>query len=181
MRSRQILVRLSFSALMVAASILLCRYLGFSRGDAAWRVEIGFLPIVMIGIFCGPMWSAAGYGAADCLGSLLTTGMNPFILGCKILTGLIFGLTFYRRRLSLWRILITMTVVALVVEIALMTPIFVFQFGYAFRAALWYRLVTAAVNLPIRVVLLCLLRRVYDRALFKYTPYFYDRKREDND
>lgn len=154
----QMLVRLSLSAVMAAASVVLCRYLGYSPPDSMYRVEIGFLPIAVVAILAGPLWSAASYGVADLVGSLLTTGMNPLILLCKVLTGVLFGLLLYRRRQSFFLVLLTMIVVGGAVDVLLMSGVFVI-YGYApsYIVALAARSANAAVNLPIRVLLLQLL------------------------
>ncbi len=164
----RLLVRLTLAAVMAAASVVLCRYLGFSPGESMYRVEIGFLPIAVVAILAGPLWSAASYGVADLVGSLLTTGMNPLILLCKILTGAIFGLLLYRRKKSFFLVALTMTVVGGAVDILLMAGVFAI-YGYApsYGVALVARSINAAINLPIRVALLYLLwgfgGRFFDR------------------
>ena len=93
--SRAALIRLTTCAMMVALAIVLCRVLGFPQGGSAFRIEISFLPIAVVGVLYGPIWAAVAYGLTDFIGALLTTGINPFILICKIVFGLLMGLCFY--------------------------------------------------------------------------------------
>jgi dihydrofolate synthase/folylpolyglutamate synthase len=149
-----LLIKLSLSAMMAALSIVLCRLLGFSPGDSMLRIEIGFLPVALVGALFGPLWGALTYGVADLVGSLVTTGMNPLILVCKILTGLLFGFLPKRRRGAIIPTVLLMLTVGVVIDVALMSGVFVL-YGYAptYFSAMLTRLLNAGVNLPIRIFL----------------------------
>ena len=154
------LEKLTLTAVMTALSIVLCRYLGYSPANTMFRVEIGFLPVAVVGILAGPLYSAVCYGLADLIGSLITTGMNPLILLCKIAAGLVLGLFLYRRRPSIWLILVTLFVLGAGVDVFLMSAVFK-TMGYApsYAAALYTRSINALVNYPIRVAALFLVCR----------------------
>ncbi len=173
-----LLIRLSLSALMVALSIVLCRWLGISPGDSMFRVELGFLPIAMLGYLAGPLWSAAAYGVADLVGSLLTTGMNPLILLCKILSGGVMGLFFHRKRPGVLRSLIAFLSIALVVDVFAMSGVFRL-YGYAptYLSALCARGINAAVNLPIRISLTWAVFFCGGDVFSRYIGYFDFKKR----
>ena len=154
------LEKLTLTAVMTALSIVLCRYLGYSPANTMFRVEIGFLPVAVVGILAGPLYSAACYGLADLIGSLITTGMNPLILACKIAAGLVLGLFLYRRRPPIWLILVSLFVLGAGVDVFMMSAVFK-TMGYApsYAAALYTRTINALVNYPIRVVSLYLVCR----------------------
>ena len=154
------LEKITLTAVMTALSIVLCRYLGYSPSNTMFRVEIGFLPVALVGILAGPLYSTVCYGLADLLGSLITTGMNPLILLCKMAAGLVLGLFLYRRRPSIWLILTTLFVLGAGVDVFLMSAVFKIM-GYApsYSAALYTRTINALVNYPIRVVSLYLVCR----------------------
>ena len=124
------LEKITLTAVMTALSIVLCRYLGYSPSNTMFRVEIGFLPVALVGILAGPLYSTVCYGLADLLGSLITTGMNPLILLCKMAAGLVLGLFLYRRRPSIWLILTTLFVLGAGVDVFLMSAVFKIM-GYA--------------------------------------------------
>ena len=154
------LEKLTLTAVMTALSIVLCRYLGYSPANTMFRVEIGFLPVALVGILAGPLYSTVCYGLADLIGSLITTGMNPYILLCKMAAGLVLGLFLYRRRPPLWLILVTLFVLGAGVDVFLMSAVFkVMGYAPSYAAALYTRTVNALVNYPIRTVSLYLVCR----------------------
>ena len=63
-KSRNILVRLTTTAVMIAMSVVLCRLLGFPQ-TGVYRIEISFLPIAVVAMLYGPIWSGVAYGIAD--------------------------------------------------------------------------------------------------------------------
>ena len=155
--------------MMVALSIVFCRVLGFPT-TGMWRVEIGFLPILIVAILYGPVWSAVSYGLADFIGALIYTGINPFILLCKIVFGLLMGVVFHgKEKIGLPRNILFFLLVGFVVDIMMMTPIFVFMFGYTWKAALIWRLAAFSVNTPVRIVLTVLTDQFFLPSVQKYT------------
>ena len=154
------LEKITLTAGMTALSIVLCRYLGYSPANTMFRVEIGFLPVALVGILLGPLYSTVCYGLADLLGSLITTGMNPLILLCKMAAGLVLGLFLYRRRPSVRLILLTLLVLGVGVDVFLMSAVFkVMGYAPSYAAALYTRTINALVNYPIRAVSLYLVCR----------------------
>ena len=154
------LEKITLTAVMTALSIVLCRFLGYSPANTMFRVEIGFLPIALIAILAGPLYSLVGYGLSDLIGSLVTTGMNPLILACKAAFGLVLGLFLYRRRPSLPLILLTLFVIGAGVDVFLMSAVFkVMGYAPSYAAALYTRTINALVNYPIRVTVLYLVCR----------------------
>lgn len=162
-------MKITTSAMMVALSIVFCRVLGFPT-TGMWRVEIGFLPILIVAILYGPVWSAVSYGLADLIGALIYTGINPFILLCKIVFGLLMGVVFHgREKIGLPRNILFFLLVGFIVDIIMMTPIFVFMFGYTWEAALIWRLAAFSVNTPVRIVLTVLTDKFLLPSVYKYT------------
>lgn len=173
MQYRRILVRLCFTSVMVALSVVLCRFLGYSPANTMYRVEIGFLPIAAVAVLAGPLYSALGYGLADLLGALMTTGMNPLILACKVLFGLLLGLFLYRRRCGIFRVALTMTVIGVAVDMALMAGVFYWMgWSPSYWAAFSVRSANAAVNLPIRILTLWLMMHFCRRIFRRYAVHF---------
>ena len=94
--------RIVMCAAMTAMSVVLCRFLGISPANSAFRIEIGFLPIAVIGMLFGPVWAGAAYGASDLIGAAVTTGINPFITLCKVLFGVMLIFRFARKAQKNW-------------------------------------------------------------------------------
>jgi ECF transporter S component (folate family) len=163
------LLKATTSAMMVALAIIFCRYLGFPS-SGMWRVEISFLPILIVAILYGPVWSAVSYGLADFIGALIWTGVNPFILLCKIVFGLLMGIAFHgRERIGLPVNVIFFVFVGFVVDILMMTPIFVFAFGYTWESALIFRLAAFSVNTLMRIALTVLTDKFLLPSIYQYT------------
>lgn len=155
-RASQALRDLALAGVMAALSMVMCRFLGFPQ-TGTWRIDPGFLPIVMVAFLSGPVWAGMSYGVADLVGAAIFTGINPFITAEKIAIGVIFGIGFYRRsRLGLSRILVTQAVAAVVCDFLAMSLIFTFCFGTPVKVAFATRAVNAAVNFAMRS-LLCIL------------------------
>lgn len=85
-KSRNIIIRLTTTAVMIAMSVVLCRLLGFPQ-TGSYRIEISFLPIAVVAMLYGPIWSGVAYGVADLIGAAIFTGINPLITLCKVLFG----------------------------------------------------------------------------------------------
>ncbi len=155
-RSRQALLRLTTTAMMVAVGVVLCRLLGFPQ-TGAFRVELSFLPIAVVAVLYGPVWSAAAYGLCDFIGILLFPfggSINPFIILSKTVFGLLMGLCFYKKEKITWlRNILFFILAGAIVDIGMMTPIFIFMFGYDLKAALVFRLIGYAVNTPARILI----------------------------
>lgn len=162
--------RIVMCAAMVAMSIVLCRFLGVAPANSAFRIEIGFLPIAVVAILYGPIWAGAAYGASDLIGAAVTTGINPFITLCKVLFGVLMGVAFKGKKRGLIFITAFFVITGIVVDILCMSPIFVHYFGYTAEAAFTTRALTAAVNVPARIIVYYLTERTMGERIRKFAP-----------
>ncbi len=90
-RAERALLRLCLSALLAALSIVLGKYLSIST--PLFRVSFENLPILMAGIFLGPLAGGIVGGVADLLGCVLVGyTINPIITAGGILIGVLSGL-----------------------------------------------------------------------------------------
>lgn len=161
---------LSITAAMVALSVVFCRFVGFSPENTAFRFEFGFLPIVFVAELFGPIWSAVAYLVADAIGSLLSGyAPYPWIALCKFITGFIMGVFFYRKIYkkspSLLREIIAFTLIAVFVDFLAMTPILMKLYSWTFEVTAGARAINAAINLPLRIVSFCILRKCMEKPL----------------
>ena len=145
--------RLTLSAMCVAASIVLCRLYVSPSATTGLRFEIGFLPILLVAHLYGPLYSGMAYMLSDLIGALLTTGINPFITLCKVAVGVLMGVFFYRRKLTVLRSLVAFTLIAVWVEFLAMMLVFRYAFGMPWLTAFYQRALTAFIMLPVRIVL----------------------------
>ena len=141
-----------FTAVMVAASVILCRFLGFSPSNSTVRFDLGFLPLAVVGTLYGAPYSGVGYLLADIIGSLLHGyAPNPYISACKLLTGILMGVGFYKKKVTLMRSFVVFLINAVIVGVGLMPPIFIFMYAYEPGFAYATRAINAAVTVPVRV------------------------------
>lgn len=158
--------KMTATAAMVALSVVLCRFAGFAPEGALWRFELGFLPLAYAARLFGPVYSGIGYLIADIIGSFVHGyAPNAWISACKLLTGAIMGLFFYKRRFSLVGCTVAFLTIGVFVDFLLMSPIFIALYGYEASFAFAARAVNAAVNAPLRITVLWLTGRASERQL----------------
>ena len=90
--------RLVLVALMITMTLILNRVL---------HLTVDFIPVFIVAVLFGPVWSAATYAIADTIGAILfpVGPYNPGITLTLLVIGYIFGLVFYKKDLtgkSLW-------------------------------------------------------------------------------
>lgn len=157
-KMRATLRKVCVCGMMIALSVILCNLLGFSPPGLV-RMELGFLPIAVVGIMFGWGWSAVCYGMADFIGgSIFFPGQfNIFITLNKILIGALMGLGFHgRKKIGVVRILITFALISVLLSFGMMALIFHFQFGNPWSVVLPTRAVNAGCTFVLRVVTMLL-------------------------
>ena len=128
---------LTVTSVMVAMSVVLCRFVGFSPEGTPLRFELGFLPIAYIAYFLGPVYAAVGYMTADIIGSLFAGyAPNIWITLCQFATGFVFGLFLYKKKVSLTRTFFCFATVAIFIDFLLKSPIFVFMYDWTWEFTL---------------------------------------------
>ena len=148
---KQILA-LTEASVMVALSVIFCRFVGFSPEGTPFRFELGFLPIAYIAYTLGPVYAGLGYLTADVIGSLFSGyAPNPWISLCQLAAGVIMGIFFRYRKFSFANTVICFSVIAVAIELLLKSPIFVFMYAWSWEYTLITRAINAAINLVIRV------------------------------
>lgn len=107
---------IAMCAMLIAASIIF----GFFSIQISPSIRIGFafLPIAIGGYLYGPVIGAILGGATDILNFLIKP-TGPFHLGftlSAILTGFVFGLIYYRKKISIPRVILANVLVNLVIN-----------------------------------------------------------------
>ena len=166
---------LTVTSVMVAMSVVLCRFVGFSPEGTPFRFEFGFLPIAFVGYMLGPLYAGLGYLVADVIGSLFSGyAPNLWISLCQFATGVAFGLFFHKKNISLPGILLCFGSVALFIDFLLKSPIFVFMYDWTWEFTLATRAINGTINFVIRVVtfylFIKLLKKQMDRISKKLGP-----------
>lgn len=168
-KNKQHIFALTASALMVALSVVLTRFLGFSAEGTPFRFEIGFLPIALLAYMLGPIYAGIGFLAADTIGSLLSGyAPNPWIAGCQLLAGVFMGIILYKKD-TLIRNITCFSVLAVVIEILLKSPGLIWMYGWEWGYTLATRSLNALINLPIRILLFYISLRALKKPLAQFS------------
>ncbi|MBE6634664.1 MAG: folate family ECF transporter S component [Ruminococcaceae bacterium] len=151
--NRKALFALTLTAAMTALSVVFCRFLGYAPEGTPFRFDLGFLPIALVGYMLGPVYAALGYAVADIIGSLLNGyAPNPWILLCQIAFALIMGVFFYKKNITLKRVILCFLLGAVLVDFLLKSPVLVYMYSWTWSFTLWSRAINALINLPIRII-----------------------------
>jgi ECF transporter S component (folate family) len=144
------------SGLLTALSIVLTRVFAANFmifGVPAARLSIGFVPVMLAGMLCGPLWGMAVGGLADALGFLIfPSGVYfPPITLTSALVGLIPALVMrFAGKAPDWlKALLGVTAVQVVCSMFLQTFWLSLLYVRAFDLLFYPRAVVALVTIPI--------------------------------
>lgn len=164
--------KLKDTRVLTTAALLtaICTVLGFFKIPLTNMVELrfAFLPIAVSGALFGPGIGALVGALSDILGYLVKpTGMFfPGFTLASLLGGAIYGFFFYKKDLSLPRIIGAEALRVLVCNLLINTASLSFLYGMPFWASLVSRLPKNAVMFPIN----CLLLAALLKPVFKNLP-----------
>ena len=169
MKYKKQVFALSISAAMVALSVVLCRFAGFSAEGTPFRFELGFLPIALTAHILGPLWAAIAYLTADVIGSLFSGyAPNIWISLCQMLFGFTLGAFLHGKKQSFARISVCFVLIGIFIDVLLKSPIFVFMYDWTWEFTLVSRAINAAANTAIRILSYYLIARALEKPLHKY-------------
>lgn len=142
-------------AMFGAMSIVIGLNLSFMPTETI-RISFTFLPNEFVYYLFGPFVGAIFAAAMDVL-TFIVRPAGPFFYGftiSAILTGIFYGIAFYKKPLSLKRIIIAKVIYSLVFHIGLNTYWLSILYGNGFIAILPGRVLKAAIMFPIETILL---------------------------
>lgn len=101
---------LVFTAICIAMSIVLSKYLSFHIGTAL-RIGLGGLPVIFAGIFLGPVFGAIVGAVADLLGCIFAGfAINPILTAGLAFTGAMSGILYrfvFKKQKLIWRLFLS--------------------------------------------------------------------------
>ena len=155
-------------AVMVALSVVFRVFLGYPQTGNT-RYDLGFLPIAAVGMCFGPIWSGIAYVLADLVGTF-AVGQTPFIpiTICKFIFGFIFGLFFYKKELSLLRIILCVLTISVIVDLIAMPLSLYVLMNRGVLAIAAERLIQVGVMFPVRVISIWLMNRYLGKYILRY-------------
>ncbi|MCQ2551226.1 MAG: folate family ECF transporter S component [Clostridia bacterium] len=105
--------KLVIISLMIAMALILNRLV---PATPVYHLSLDFLPIFIIGYMYGPIWAGVGYALCDTIGSILIPfgPYNPLITLTLVLIGIVYGLFFYKKDLTIPRLVISSLIIFLI-------------------------------------------------------------------
>lgn len=162
--------KLAISAILVALQVILSRYLGIQTD--IFQISLGFVPIAIAAMMLGPSWAAFIAIVSDFVGTMIagTGAYNPMFSINAVLYALIFAWMFYKKDISVWRVVVCVMIQLVFVAVPL-TPVWLYiyhkyvtgmvkAFSVIFTAKLTASLIEAAVKV---VVLIPVCKYLYPR------------------
>ncbi len=149
---------LTVSAMLLALSIVLGYFSNLSINFLCTNViKIGFnvVPIVIVAMLYGPVPASIVGACSDIIGYMLAP-KGAYIPGftiSMILIGTVYGLSFYKEKITLPRVIITELIVSVFINIILGVTWFVFFYGVPFSRALTIRGLKELFDIPLSIIL----------------------------
>lgn len=164
--------KLILMAFLSAISIILTRFFSFMIGETI-RISFGYIPIMISGIFLGPLAGGLTGVVSDLAGIMIRAegGFFPGFILSYALIGIIPGLVFKYLKADkhiLFKIIVSVLTVEIFVALILNTYWLNLMLGQGFLAVLPARIVARLIIAPVEIfVLYYLLKKESVRELFE--------------
>lgn len=144
--------KLAASALLLALDVVFTRLLAINT--PLMKIGLGFAAVAVCAMLYGPWWACAVAALGDIIGSTLfpTGAFFPGFTLTAAATGLIFGLSLYKREVSWLRALLAAALNCVLVSYLLNTAMISFISGTAYTALLAARAVQLLIMLPVQAL-----------------------------
>ena len=160
---------LVIASLFIVLEVILTQYLGFTLPTL--RFTLTFIAMAICGYLMGPVNGMVVAVIADLLGMLLWP-KGPFFIGFTIasaVSGFLFGLTHKKEGINLMIWLVVVTVLnTLFANILITSYSLTFITETPIEAFIWPRLVKAAVELPLRILILIPVIRLIEKQKHRF-------------
>lgn len=160
----EMIVIISF---MIALEIVLSKLV--SINISFLRIGFGFLPIAMLAILYGPIWSGLAYAIGDVIGGFLfpTGAFFPGFTVTALLTGIFFGLVLYKKKVTIPRALLASALVCILCNLLLNTYWLTFIIGKGFKLLLASRALKELLAIPVMALLIVAMDKTVIKAIRK--------------
>lgn len=167
--------KIILTAVLLTMIIILSRFL--SIRTPILKISFAFVPTMLCAIWLGPKWTVLLNVLGDVIGAtLFPTG--PFFIGYTIstaLAGLIYGLLLYKKKTNSFtdkefiiRVIISVALVAIVVNMGLNTLWTSITSGKAFQVLFITRIVKQLIMVPIHIVVVIFVEKMLRNPFDKY-------------
>ncbi|MGO2267124.1 folate family ECF transporter S component [Vagococcus salmoninarum] len=146
---------IALMGLLMALQLIFTRFLSIETPFL--RIGFSFIPTVIMGIIFGPLLTGVGSTLSDFIGISLFAKTGPYFPGFSLsafLGGAIYGYFFYKKEITLKRVILAKLVVSLVVSLLLNTTWLYMMMGQAALVQLPIRIVRIIIGFPIEVFII---------------------------
>lgn len=167
--------KIILTAILLTMQIILSRFL--SVKTPIIKISFAFVPTMLCAIWLGAKWTVCLNVLGDVIGAtLFPTG--PYFVGYTISTaiaGLIYGLGLYKKepnsyseKIFILRVIISVVLVAIIVNMGLNTLWVSITTGKAFQVLFVTRVVKQLIMIPIHIVVIIFIERILRNPFDKY-------------
>lgn len=152
---------------MIALQVIISRFLSIQT--ELLKIGFGFLPMAIVAMLYGPVYSGIAWGLSDFIGAILFP-FGPYFFGftfSAILNGVIFGLFLYKNHTKIWRIVAAILISSVVVSLGLDTIWLMTLYGTPFEAVIIQRLIKCAIMIPIEFILIFLAGNRFSSFIYR--------------
>ena len=161
--------KLVLVALMVALTLIINRVVPMTP---VYHLTVDFIPVFIVAVMFGSLWSALTYALADTIGAILFPmgPFNPGITFTLLLIGLGFGLIYYNKNTNgiwLWIRALMAALVALVVKLFGTTYFLFLTYGAPNGAGYWAYVISRIPNCVIFAALVFVLLPIIQKVIIQ--------------
>jgi len=152
------------TALLIALGIVLGQFSVQITENT--KVGISFIATQLTATLFGPVVGGVMGGVADILKFIIKpTGAFSILWTLNAIVGpVIYGIMLYKKKLTLWRILLSKAVVAIVVNVLMSCTWSAILYGNAFLAVIPAKLIQQAIQVPIQSIIFYLFVKALQKA-----------------
>lgn len=154
-------------AMLLALSIVLDAF--SIRITPTLKIGVGFLVTALLGMLYGPVTAGVAAAAGDIIKYILKPigAYFPGFTLTAILGGVIYGMFFYHRKPTVWRVIASKTLINLLLNCVLNTLWSSILYGKAFFAILPARVIKNLTYLPFQCVMLYVVLLLMSQVLVR--------------
>lgn len=158
---------IAFVGLLVSMETIFTRFLSFQTPII--RIGFGFIPIAFSAILFGPLIGGLTATLADLIGMVIFPkgAYFPGFTLSAFLSGAIYGLFLYRKRITILNISISVLLITLLVDLGLNTVWISMTTGKAAIALLIPRVSKSALMLPIQIAAIHMMWKYLGKQIYK--------------
>lgn len=135
---------------LIAAQVIAGRFLSISLPLV--KIGFAFLPLSIIAILYGPVWSGIASAVSDFLVAMMSPfGYDPLLTIPAILSGVIYGVFLYRKPANIWRVSLCVLCDSLFISLLGKSWLLSMKYGNPYLVVFSTRLLQNCITLPVQI------------------------------